>query len=96
MVRSDLFASQGLKMLTYNDRGKLVHEGFTFSCHTRNPEKFLAFWRCTMYKKMHCSSALTTYIKSIKSIRGFHNHQPPERLKTFVPRVLDWQSRLDK
>eukprot|EP00099_Drosophila_melanogaster_P013550 NP_001303536.1 pre-mod(mdg4)-AA, isoform A [Drosophila melanogaster] len=82
--------------MTYDDRGKLVHEGFTFSCYSRNPGKCLAFWRCSMYKKMHCTSALTTHIKSIKSIRGFHNHKPPERLKTFVPRVLDCPPRPHK
>nr|NP_001097856.1 modifier of mdg4, isoform AA [Drosophila melanogaster]ABL75755.1 IP17441p [Drosophila melanogaster]ABW08718.1 modifier of mdg4, isoform AA [Drosophila melanogaster]AOQ12314.1 mod(mdg4)-PAA [synthetic construct] len=84
------------QVLTYDDRGKLVHEGFTFSCYSRNPGKCLAFWRCSMYKKMHCTSALTTHIKSIKSIRGFHNHKPPERLKTFVPRVLDCPPRPHK
>ncbi|XP_068152140.1 uncharacterized protein pre-mod(mdg4)-AA [Drosophila tropicalis] len=75
-------------VLTYNFRGHLVHKGHTYSCHSRNPLKLMEYWRCTLYKKLRCSSSLTTKHKAIVAQRGEHNHEPPTRLKTFVPRVL--------
>ncbi|KRF78282.1 modifier of mdg4 isoform X19 [Drosophila virilis] len=74
-------------LLSYNYRGQLVHLGFSYSCHSRNVPRCVAFWRCTQHKKLGCSAALTTRRKAIVAQRGWHNHAAPPRMKTFVPRI---------
>ncbi|XP_034661580.1 modifier of mdg4-like isoform X13 [Drosophila subobscura] len=87
----DTSADQGnteAQVLTYTYRGQLVHEGYTYSCHSKNSVKCLAFWRCAMYRKLQCPSRLTTKQKAIVAQHGAHNHEPPSDVKAFVPRQL--------
>ncbi|TDG44620.1 hypothetical protein AWZ03_008941 [Drosophila navojoa] len=86
MLPNELTSCHYFTELSYNYRGQLVYEAHTYSCHSRNVPRCMAFWRCSFHKKLGCKAALTTKRKAITGLRGSHNHAAPQPLKTFIPR----------
>lgn len=73
-------------VFSYNFRGQLVYNDYTYSVHGRSGNTCRVYWRCTSYSKTRCSAVITTKGKQYMCFKGFHNHQPKHN-KCFIPEV---------
>ncbi|KOB77039.1 Modifier of mdg4 [Operophtera brumata] len=56
----------------------LLFSNFVFRCHTKANREGFKTWYCNNYCKSQCTSVLTTDNEEhIVTIRGSHNHDPP-------------------
>lgn len=78
---------------SYNYRGNLVYDKYTFSKTAAHGTGNIVYWRCTGYRKHKCRATLKTRGKELIVVRQDHNHEPFVKGSVFTSDLPIWKVR---
>lgn len=76
---------------SYNYRGNLVYDRYTFSKTAVQGMGNIVYWRCTGYRKHKCKAKLKTQGKELIVVYQEHNHDPFVKGSVFTSDLPIWE-----